>query len=360
MKYFPFYFTLFMFLSGCGGGGSSTPTVSDTTDTTDITDRSARKTASEDDAKANARAVRAYFYRDGGASSRKLQKRNETAEPSSSVVSCANDGIVITDFFEQEGDNIFGFAQVYSNCKGDDGHIYNGATGGLLGFSSDEEEEGLVTATLYNEFSIKYNNAFTSQSFGTMPFSPASQEDFYNLNVEFSTKVDKVNFSGGYFNELTVKSANSKTITTLKSYIDPEYISFYSIIGEDSTGTEWTKLNISYREEDDSNNQENYRFEFSIDTEKTIISKKCSNQYKTTTPKAIRFSGDGSVTGEMIFYNKTDDVRTKLRIIDSKKIELSADFDNDGTPDYKEILSWEELFGASNESQELDSYNICR
>ncbi len=336
-------------MSGCGSSDSSS---------NDVFKR--EKILSQEDGKANAVAVRSFFYKINGKSTRKLKKIE--VDSASETTSCTNnEGTVTTniDVASEDDAALALYEQNYINCKDDIGNVYNGKTTGLLGLNEEVFNSDIITAIVYDGFSIKYKNKFKSQSFGVTPFSPFGstlEDSLYDLNVAFSSPTDTVNLYGGYFLKFEEKIESNKKISMLESYIEPEVSSFYKILGEDGTGAEWTRLNIFYKLEESVNNETDFSFKFSVDTDQTIITKDCSNQYETRTITPITFKDD-KITGEMTFRNNSDGLLTKLLIIDSEKIELSADFDGDGVSDYKEVLSWDEVFSDADDSNE---YEICR
>ncbi len=365
MKYISFYIVLILsvILSSCGGGSSNNTSSNDdsSSDGSSSNVFKREKKLSSEDAKANALAVRSLFYRNNGKSTRKF-KRNEV-NSGSEIVACANNEGTVTTNINTAAENnaaLGVYQQNYINCKNDTGNIYHGIATGVLGLNEEEFSLDVITAIIYDGFSIKYKNKFRKQSFGITAFSPFAskfEDSIYDLNVAFATPTDTVNLYGGYFLELKQRLENNKKISTLKSSIEPDLASFYKILGKDGSGAEWTKLDISYRLEEAVNNEADSNFKFSVNTDQTIITKDCSNQYETRTIKPITITGDNNISGEITFRSKSDGLLTKLLIIDSEKVELSADFDNDGVSDYKKILSWDEVFSKTSNSPK---YDICR
>ncbi len=355
MKFILFYIILILsfILSSCGGGSSNSDS------SKDVFKR--EKRLSSEDAKANALAVRSLFYRNNGKSTRKLKKNG--VDYKSETIPCANNEGTVTTNIDAASENNAGLAlyqQNYINCKNDIGNTYHGVATGVLGVNEEESSLNVITAIIYNGFSVKYKDKFKRQSFGVTPFSPFAStldDSIYDLNVAFSSPTDIVNLYGGYFLELEQKLENDKKISILKSSIEPDLASFYKILSKDGSGAEWTKLDISYKLEQSVDNETDFNFKFSVNTDQTIMTKDCSNQYETRTITPITITGDNNIAGEMTFRSKSDGLLTKLLIIDSDKIELSADFDNDGVSDYKKVLSWDELFSKTNNSSE---YKICR
>ena len=379
MKYILYYIVLLASLSGCGGGGTESSNNSnngDSDEENNNSNKSARVNSSVADAKENAQAVRDFFYRNGGVSSRKLAKKTNTE---TSQVNCTTGHIKQTKFTETEYEKYdYNYdhqvlSKEFFNCiKDPDSHlyikgndIYNDTYNGSLENTYTATTKNLETgghdrniweyATVYNNFQIKHKNKAKNHYYG-MWLIPSSIQ----LNVEFDTEVDAVTLNGQYYSKIIWKNRDKDISFATGEYKIPD-AQFFEIIGNDATGTRWTKMDISHESEMISTNKETGEYKKGeiktiIKTDNIIIKQACSNQYeiRTITPFITLVDNEHPSKGEMTIYNNTNDVLTKLSVIDEENVELSADFDKDGIIDYKKTIKWSDVLNNPG------SDNICR
>jgi hypothetical protein len=379
MKYFLFYFLLLIFLSGCGGGGvTSVNANDDISEVSEVSEVSSKRIASIADAKENAQAVRDFFYRNRGVLSRKLQRKSNTE---TTRINCTIGHINQTKFTEYEYEK-YDYNYVHEvlnkeffDCLNDpqpswnfQGSSFNEDTyNGLIeniytattksNVDNTHDRNTWEHATIYNDFSIKHKNKSKSQYYGMNLLGVTN----IKLDIGFDNEIDTVIMNGGFSSKIVWKNMDKNiSFITEKYEVIPDS-QFFEIIGEDGTGIHWKKMDILNEGEmilTNATNGEHKKgsLKMTIKTESIVIKQACSNQYeiKTIIPFFTLANDQNPSKGEMTIYNNTNDVLTKLSVIDAENVELSSDFDKDGIVDYKEIIEWDNILNNP------ESDKICR
>ncbi len=383
MKCFLYYIIVTVFFSGCGGGGAENRVVdgNGVVDDPEVINSITSKERSINDVKVNAQAVRDFFYRNGGfsVSSRKLQKKRVTE---TTKINCDTGYIKQTKFTETEYEKYdYNYEHTILNkaffdCLNDPepyGYItgfdlnndtYNGAIENTYTATTRDhpntnthDKNTWSHVTTYNNFSIKHKDKSNSRDYG-MDLNGVTD---IRLNIEFDNEIDTIVMKGGFSADIEWKNMDKDISFIIEKYEVTPNVKFFEIIGNDHTGIHWTKLDIVNKGEMILTNPEigehkKGNLKMTINTKSIVVKQACSNQYevKTIVPFETLADQNNPSTGEMTIYNNTNDILTKLLVIDEGKVELSSDFDNDGAIDYVENITWDNVLNTPN------SKNICR
>ena len=200
---------------------------------------------------------------------------------------------------------------------------------------------------------LVYDQLFTNKSIDLFDLTNETSSGFFNLNATFDTPVYIIYLNGSYSYEYDVSNDFKETLKSELTDINQSGDSTYIITGNDLSGTEWKKMNISYevnykKTQNEALYQEkNILYsKFSIDTNKRVFTQNSSTHYaiKTITPFKSHPNKNYPSSGKMSVYNSEDNTLSKLSVIDTQHVEISIDFDNDGDIDITEKMKWTEIF----------------
>ena len=378
MKNLLYCIIVIIFLSSCGGGGGAGNTGANDSE---VINSITSKERSIDDVKVNAQAVRDFFYRNGGfsVSSRKLQKKITTE---TTKINCDtgyinqkkisesefekydynyDHSVLNKEFFDCLNDPepygyITGFDLNNDTYNGAIEHNYTATTRDYPN-TNRHDKNTWSYITRYNNFSIKHKNKSNNKDYG-MDLNGVTD---IRLNIEFDNEVDTVVMKGGFSADIEWKNMDKDISFIIEKYEVTPNAQFFEIIGDDHTGIHWTKLDIVNKGEmiltdPEIRTYKKGKLKMTINTKSVVVKQACSNQYevKTIVPFETLADQNNPSIGEMTIYNNTNDILTKLLVIDENKVKLSSDFNHDGVIDYTENTTWENILNTS------DTKNICR